>query len=159
MIGQYWQNLNERERWMVAAAVTTTILYLFYLLVYSPLTAAVSSRSKQLIEKTETLRWMQDVNQQNRINKTKQTLSKGKLLSVIATQLKAQRFKQFPYQLQQTGQSDIQITFNQVPYNEVLQWLWSLNENYSLTLKQVSVDKTATPGIVKLVLVLAANAN
>lgn len=47
----YWNNLNERERWMVGIATVCVIFYLFYLFIYSPLTTAVATKFQQLQEK------------------------------------------------------------------------------------------------------------
>ncbi len=67
------------------------------------------------------------------------------------------RFKHFSYQLQQTGVSDIQLVFEQVPFNPFMIWLWSFNEKYPISITQLSVDLTETPGVVKLTLIIAPN--
>ena len=152
----YWNNLNERERWMAAIGSLCVLLYLFYLLLYSPLASSVQTRSKQLLEKKETLAWMQQVRQQPRNQKSVQVISNAKLLALIGNQLTANNFRQFTYQVQQTGTGDIQLSFDRVPYNQFLSWLWSLANDYSITLKQFIIERTDTPGIVKVMLVITA---
>ena len=151
----YWSNLNERERWILSLGALFCVLYLFYLLIYSPLTSAVHDKSQQLAEKQETLVWMQHVRQQYKIKKAPETLTSSKLLTVLAEQLNATSFKQFPYQLQQTGASDIQLIFEKVPYNAFMSWLWSINEKYTISIKQLNAERTDTPGVVKLMIVIA----
>lgn len=151
----YWQNLNERERWMVSIAGLVVLVYGFYLLLYSPLTTAVSSRTQQLKEKNDTLVWMQSIKQQEN-RKPPQATNNSKLLSVIASQLSSKSFKPFPYQLEQTGTGEIQLRFEQVPYAAIMRWLWALNTEYTVTLKQIRMDKTETPGVIKLTVLLAA---
>ena len=152
----YWNNLNERERWMAAIGSLCVLIYLFYLLLYSPLASSVQTKSRQLLEKKEILAWMQQVRQQPRNQKTAQVISNAKLLALIGSQFRDNNFRQFPYQLQQTGTGDIQLSFDRVPYNQFLSWLWSLANDYSITLKQFSVERTDTPGIVKVMLVITA---
>ncbi|WP_419418861.1 type II secretion system protein GspM [Legionella sp. D16C41] len=152
----YWHNLNDREKWLVGLGVSCTIIYLFYLLVYSPLTAAVKEREKQLKEKQETLAWMQQVRQQVPNEQHLQTLPSSKLLTIIATELNNPNFQKLPYQLQQTGQGDIQLSFDSVPYKLFLTWLWQLNSRYAFSLKQILIEKTSTPGLVKLTVVIAS---
>ncbi|WP_131781394.1 type II secretion system protein GspM [Legionella gresilensis] len=156
----YWNNLNEREKWLVGLGVTCIIIYLFYLLIFSPLTSAVNEKEKQLKEKRETLVWMQQVKQQLPNNQHLQAVSSSKLLSIIATELTSQNqnFQKLPYQLQQTSQGDIQLSFDTVPYKIFLTWLWQLNSRYALTLKQVMIERTATPGLVKLTVIIASKA-
>lgn len=152
----YWQNLNERERWMVGIAAVAVVVYGFYLFIYSPLTLAVNTRTQQLKEKSETLVWMRGVKGQRGQHRPPQAIDNSKLLSVIASQLSSKPFSPFPYQLEQTGVGDIQLSFEQIPYAAILRWLWALNNDYTVTLKQIRMDKTDTPGVVKLMVLLAA---
>jgi general secretion pathway protein M len=154
-INAYWLNLNERERWTLGFGVVFCVAYLFYLLIYSPLVTAVHNKSQQLLEKQETLVWMQQVRHQHNTRKPPQMLTSSKLLTVLAEQLNATSFKQFSYQLQQTGVSDIQLVFDKVPYNAFVAWLWAMSEKYSISIKQLSIERTDTPGVVKLLLVVA----
>ncbi len=55
----YWYNLNEREKWMVAIAAICVFFYVYYLLLYAPLSTRVATKNKQLYEKTSTLKWME----------------------------------------------------------------------------------------------------
>ena len=155
MIKNYWSNLNERERWILGSGVVFCVCYLFYLLVYAPLINAVHNKSQQLIENQETLVWMQQVHQQFKVKKKPQVLTSSKLLSVLAEKLNVTSFKHFPYQLQQTGVSDIQLVFEQVPFNPFIAWLYSLSEQYAISIKQLNIERTDTPGEVKLMLVIA----
>ena len=150
----YWTNLNERERWTIGVGTCCTLIYIFYLFVYAPLTTAVADKTKQLQEKIATLAGMQEVRPPTMGKNKQQTISGSKLLTIIATQLNSSPFLNFPHQLQQTGQGDIQITFEKVPYTPFLTWLWTLGNNYSIVLKQLSVDRTETAGEVKIMLVI-----
>ena len=156
MIINYWNNLNERERWLTGIGSVITLIYLFYLLIYSPLATSVSDKSKQLLEKQQTLSWMQQVRQLPLNNKTKRSISNTKLLAVIGNQLNEKSFQPFPYQLQQTGPGDIQLSFERVPYKQFLLWLWTLNFDYAITLKQFTADRSETAGVVKLLIVITA---
>ena len=98
---------------------------------------------------------MQQVRQQSKNTKAPQTLTSSNLLTVLADQLNKSSFKQYPYQLQQTGVSDIQLIFDQVPYNAFIAWVWSVNEKYTISIKQLNVEHTELPGIVKLMMIIA----
>ena len=151
----YWSNLNERERWTLGLGVVFCVFYMFYLLIYAPLANAVHNKSQLLIEKQETLAWMQQVRLEHKANKAPQTLTSSKLLTVLADQLNTTSFKQFPYHLQQTGVSDIQLIFDEVPYNAFIAWVWSVNEKYTISIKQLNIEHTDVPGVVKLTIIIA----
>ena len=151
----YWGNLNERERVTLIVGIVFCVGYFFYLLIYSPLSSAVQNQSKVLLEKQETYAWMKQVSSQHQLKQAPKALSSSKLLSVLAFQLKSTSFKQFPYQLQQTGASDIQLSFDRVPYTAFVAWLWSINEKYTLAIKQLNIEKTSTAGVIQLTLVIA----
>lgn len=152
----YWNNLNERERWMASIGSLCILFYLFYLLLYSPLTTAVSNKAAQLSEKQQTLAWMQQVRQQPKKQKVQQSINNAKLLTLIGNQLGTGSLRRFPYQLQQTGTGDIQLSYELVPFNQFLSWFWTLNNNYAIVLKQFSAERTSTAGVVKLQLVITA---
>ena len=150
-----WKNLNEREKWSVALGGIFCGVYLFYLTIYSPLTRAVASKEQQLQEKRETLAWMQKIQQQYRqTNPVTKKINNSKLLSLIATELSKSTFKTFTYQMQQTGAGDIQISFETVPYNAFITWLWEITHQYTIRLKELHIEHSATPGLVKLNLLI-----
>ena len=152
----YWDNLNERERWMLGLGGACFVLFLMYIILYAPLINAVHNKTQQLHEKQETLVWMQQAHQQYKVLKSPQTLSNSKLLSVLADQLKETSFHTFKYQLQQMGTGDIQLSFEKVPYNAFVNWLWSVRQNYAFSIKQFNCDRTDTLGVVKVMVTVRA---
>lgn len=152
----YLNTLNEREKWMVIGAVLCVFLYCYYLFLYSPLSHQVDQKTSQLKEKITTLTWMKSVRQQNHSSDKKQSIDNSQLLTILATQLKENFALKFPYQLQQTGSGDIQLTFDAVAFNLFIAWLEKINTNYSITLKQFNAEKTPTPGIVHAMILISA---
>ena len=150
----YWANLSDRDRLTLSIGIIFCVLYLFYLLIYAPIVRAVHQKSHQLIEKQETLLWMENIKKEYTAKKKPEALSSGQLLSVLAEQLANTSFKQFPYQLQQIAAHDIQLSFDKVPFNAFMLWLWSINEKYAISIKQANIDHTDTAGVVKIVVVL-----
>lgn len=151
----YWKNLNEREQWTLAIGGIFCGIYLFYLIIYSPLITAVATRNQQLQEKRETLVWMQQIQKQyRRPQQALQKISNSKLLSLIASELSSPSFKGFTYQMQQSGAGDIQLSFEQVPYNTFITWLWDMTHQYRLSIKELRIEHHKTPGLVKLTITL-----
>lgn len=152
----YLSTLNEREKWMLIGAVLCLILYCYYLFLYTPLSHQVTQKSTQLVEKIATLDWMKKIRQKNHKSKTKETVDNSQLLTILATQLKEDSTLKFPYQLQQTGSGDIQLTFDAVAFNLFIAWLEKINERYAVSLKQFNAERTPTPGVVHVMVLLSA---
>lgn len=142
----FWENLNERDRLVLSIGSVVVIIYLFYLIVYSPLLNAVDEKSEQLISKKETLAWMKT---QEKI-KQAPIQKEGNLLLLFSNQLKQTDFSQFPYQLQQAGEKNIQLSFDAVPYVDFINWLRKLNQQNQFNVVEMGVDRTTTPGVVKM---------
>ncbi|CZG87731.1 GspM family type II secretion system protein LspM [Legionella pneumophila] len=153
----YLNTLNDREKWMVIVAGVSLFIYGYYLLLYAPLSNQVNQKSTQLIEKTETLEWMKQVRMQKRSAKRKESVDNSQLLTMLASQLKNNKTLKFPYQLQQTGSGDVQLTFDAVPFQNFIQWLAKINEVYSISIKQFDVEKTSTPGVTRLMIILSTS--
>ncbi|WP_058535497.1 GspM family type II secretion system protein LspM [Legionella saoudiensis] len=152
----YLSSLNEREKWMVIGAAVCLVLYCYYMFLYTPLSHQVNQKTNQLVEKITTLDWMKKVKGQNLRPKSKETVDNSQLLTILATQLKDHALQKYPYQLQQTGSGDIQLTFEAVPFNLFVTWLTKINEKYALTIKQFNAEKTPTAGVAHVMILLSA---
>ena len=154
----YWKSLNERDQLSLSIGSIVGIAYLFYLLIYSPLTTAVANSTQQHQDRRETLIWMQKTQQQYRQpTKAVQPINSSKLLSLIAAEFKKPNFKAFTYQLQQTGSGDVQLNFEKVPYNQLMKWLWEITHQYVIHIKEIHVEHAAEPtkpGMVKFNLLI-----
>ncbi|KTD04259.1 type II secretion system protein M [Fluoribacter gormanii] len=154
----YISSLNEREKWMLIGGTLCLLLYVYYLFLYNPLSQKVTQKSAQLVEKTATLTWMQKIRQQSQVKQTKkQSVDNSQLLTTIATKLKNDPTLKFPYQLQQTGLGDIQLTFDAVAFNLFIAWLEKLNQHYAITVKQFEADRSKTPGVTRLMILISSD--
>lgn len=154
MIKTYWSQLNERERWFLGSGFVILLGYFVYAVVYSPLSHAVELRSHQWVERQDTLAWMQRVQQQHPVLNTSKKYTHHALLSALSEQLNQSAFHTFPYQLQQVNAGEIQLVFEQVPYHAWMSWLRSSQEKYHFSIKQLTIERLKTPGLVKVSLVL-----
>lgn len=141
---------------MVIAALISVFIYGYYLILYAPISTKVTQKSTQLIEKIQTLDWMKKVKNQKHPGKSKQILDNSQLLTILDSQLKDKKNLQFPYQLQQTGSGEVQLSFDEVPFQIFMGWLAKINDKYATNIKQLDVQNTATPGVTQLTLILSA---
>ncbi len=152
----YWQQLNEREQIAVVVAGVFSGLYLLYAVVFSPLVSAVTQSREEWREKKTTLIWMQQAEKRYVGEKKPQTVTAENLLSVLTGLLAKASFHRFPYQLAQTATGDIQLTFDQVPYNAFIVWLQTQSTQYTLTIKTMDITQTDVSGVVKVSVMFSA---
>lgn len=150
----YLNSLNDRERWMLIAALLCLFAYGYFEWLYGPLKNKVTTGETLLLEKNETLLWMKEVKGSALTAQKKQSIENGPLLTLLATQLKKGELVKFPYQLQQTGSGDIQLSFDEVPFKAFMRWLATIDSKYIISIKQFNVNPTETPGLTKLTLIL-----
>ncbi|MBP6919209.1 MAG: type II secretion system protein M [Legionellaceae bacterium] len=146
----HWQQFNEREQTAVVVAGLCLVAYLFYAMLFSPLTTAVSNARKHWYEKNSTLMWMRHAQKNYSQEKQPQKVAAGNLLSILTQVLKHASFHRFPYQLAQTASGEIQLSFDEVPYNAFMEWLRVQSMRYTLTVKNLDVTKTNVSGVVKI---------
>jgi len=155
MLKQYWAKLNERDQMALVIGGLVLALLLFYTLIYSPLVTNVNEERAMLIEQNETLKWIESVEKYSlQSSSKKKNVSNSKLLGIINQQLNQAEFQPFPFQLQQTSNMDIQLSFNKVSFKIFIVWLWELSKQYQTQIHQLSLEKLDTPGLVKVTLTL-----
>ena len=141
---------------MIIGTVLCVTIYIYYFFIYTPLNNNVLQKSTQLTEKMATLEWMNKVKQQTHLNQAKQKVDNGQLLTLLATELKDNPNLNFPYQLQQTGSGEVQLTFDVVAFKLFIEWLEKINEHYAISVKQLDVEHSKTPGLTKLMIIITA---
>ena len=152
---QAWHQLNDRERNLLLWGGVCLVVYLAYV-VYAFLDEAVLENTRSLSEKKATLAWIQQAEKQWSHKKTgAQVLDGSKGLTVLSEQLKTTSFHAFSHQLQQLNEDEVHLSFDSVPYNAFLTWFSMMSKKYVLTVKEFHVDRTDTPGLVKLTVIIA----
>lgn len=150
----YFNSLNEREKWMVILGGICLVIFCFYSFLYSPLSTRVNYGSTQLVEKVDTLNWMKKVKKENHSLQKKENISNSQLLTLLANQLKEEDTLNFPFQLQQTSSGEIQLSFDEVPFHAFINWLAKINNQYAISIKQLDMEKTKTSGMIKLMVII-----
>lgn len=151
----FLNQLNDRDRLMLLVGGVVCFIYLFYALLFSPLSNRVQHHQKQLMEDKATLIWMNKVRPQaHPERKAAEKIDCAQLLTILSDKLKETQFKHYTYQLQQSGTHEIQLSYEEVPYNLVMNWLSTLSRTYVFSIKQLQLQKTEKPGVVKMTLII-----
>ena len=152
----YWTNLNERDRLIAIIGGICLLIFIIYQYIYSPLATMTTSKNQELKEKIATLSWMRETKQKTQNSGNEKPVNSSKLLSIIAAELNKKPFSTFPHQIQQTSQGNIQLSFETVPFNAFLIWLWGIENTYIISIKQLDASRTSTAGVVKIMVLIDA---
>ena len=150
----FWKKLSERDQWVLGLGLVCITFYLILEIIVFPLSKAVDARVLAVKEKQTLLTWMERVRLTSGEHKAPAHLDASKLLSALSEGLDKTSFHSFPHQLQQTGDEELQLTFDAVPYNAYVTWLFSMRKQYAFSIKQLNVKETKTPGVVNAILVI-----
>ena len=150
----FWKKLSERDQWVLGLGLVCITFYLILEIIVFPLSKAVDARVLAVKEKQTLLTWMERVRLTSGEHKAPAHLDASKLLSSLSEGLDKTSFHSFPHQLQQTGDEELQLTFDAVPYNAYVTWLFSMRKQYAFSIKQLNVKETKTPGVVNAILVI-----
>lgn len=154
-----WNELALREKQIVSAGAFVVSLLLLYVLIWLPLTNKLDELRNKIRHNQELLIWMQDA------DKNIQALEKapaknptvhatGSLLSIVQKQINGTTFVSNLTQLHQVDSESIALSFQKVEFDRLIQWLTPFLQHYGLTIVQMSVTPSTTPGIVTADLVL-----
>ena len=99
---------------------------------------------------------MLHVQQNYHEEKKPQKVASSNLLSILTEVLDQASFNRFAYQLEQTATGDIQLSFENVPYNGFMEWLRDQSAQYTLSIKNLDVTKTNINGVVTVSVIFGA---
>ena len=102
-----------------------------------------------MLSKEKLLTWLRGAQQQYHAAHPITHMNASQILAIITEQLKQSSFKEFPYQLQQSGQGEVQLLFAEVPYNAYMHWVWGLSQRYGIHIQQWQVERGSMDGVVK----------
>ncbi len=153
-----FQALNARERTIVIAGSCVVVIAAIYLLALAPFYAAVDARGRRVAEKQADLAWMQGSLAEVQTLAAAQPQSSGpsgeSLVVLIdrtarEANLGASLTGQTP-----SGDSGIRVRLEAAPFDTVVQWLGTLQQQHAVAVETATIDRAANPGLVNATLTL-----
>lgn len=154
-IKQQLDQLNDRERKMVYAALVALAVYLPYQLIWSPLMNAVEEKRERVARQQGDLIWMQsklgDIKSLSRMSQR----SGGSQQSAygLVERTARQKFKN-DLRVQQEGKSGIRVQIGNTSFDELMIWLDQLSSQNQVFVRDFKVDDEKEPGRVKASILL-----
>jgi general secretion pathway protein M len=158
-MNEWWINLSIREKQIVSAGALGVVIFLVYLIIWLPLSNRVANLREQIVRDQKSLLWMRDADQRiqdvekNSQNK-KSTDSGISLLTIVQKQINKSNFVSSLNQLRQAENDSVELSFNNVDFDRLIQWLTELWQQQGIVITQMSVTASGTAGVVNTEFVL-----
>jgi general secretion pathway protein M len=140
--------LSEREQRLVIISAVLVLVAIFYWGIWSPLNTSLEQNKTAVENQTKLLAWVQ-----KNANKAVQLRSSGTKASFSgslpqAVNQSANRMKIAISRMQPQGE-ELQVWIDQAAFNDVLEWLQSL-EKIGVTILDIDIAESNLPGQVKI---------
>lgn len=155
----WWENLSDRERQMVSIGGVIVGVLFVYMTIWSPLSDAVADRKMQVTTHRQLLQYLQRASQTIAQLKSDGIVvdSSGNvdLLSLAEQTLSQQSLSTYLKQVQQPQQNQIALTFKNVPFDKLMQWLQTMTTQHDIKVQQFTAKRLPTIGTANVQMTLA----
>ncbi len=144
-----YRALTEREQRLVMLSGIVVLIALFYFIVWSPLTTSIERERALLQSQQELLAWVKDSAgraQQLRRSQGTETVLSGSLPQAVNRTTAAHNIA--ITRMQPQGE-ELQVWVDQAPFNNVLAWLQSM-EQQGIVILQADIAQADEAGYIKI---------
>jgi|TARA_B110000211_G_scaffold15767_2_gene16500 general secretion pathway protein M len=141
--------LTEREQILVMISAVVVVIGLFYFLIWSPLNAALHQQKQLLDNQQSLLVWVKDSAvraQQLRKSSNRATPFRGSLPQAVNRTTSSHSIA---ISRMQPQDDELQVWIDQAPFNDVLEWLKTL-EGMGIVIIQADIAEADDPGYIKV---------
>jgi len=143
------EQLNDRERFMVYAAVLAIVIFIPYQLLWAPLTNTVEDRRIKVEKQERDLAWMQShLAEVKSLSASSQTVSSGQPLYGVVEKTAREKFGG-DIRVQQEGKKGIRIQIKNSGFDEIMLWLDDLQYRHKIYVKDFKIDSEKSVGRVR----------
>lgn len=151
----WYMKLSSRERIMVLSASSVTGIFIFYILLWQPVADSYAKTKNNVAMAETTISWMK--NAATEINQLRggTTLAErpqGKqfVLGLVDKTAKNAGLGSVLKRVQPEGDSGVKIWFESAPFDEIINWLDTIQSEHGLVVNEINVEETDTTGLVNI---------
>lgn len=150
----WWNERNQREQYILSSGGIIVLVLLVYLLIWSPLTTHIATLRQNITQNTSLLNWMNaatyKIDQYRAQGFQKKKPNNQPILVAIEQSLMQQKLSQYTSNTQQQSNQQIDLTFNNAPFDKMITWLETIWKTDNIVVKKITVTKTKTTGVVNI---------
>ncbi len=143
---EWFLALNQRERVMVGGGAIVVLIMLLYVMVWSPIMKGAVEQEAAVARAGKLLVWMKksiaDAKLMEGAGGQAGGLRPGQsLLSLIDSTAKSSGFGPQVKRVKPDGENKVQIWIDDVPFDQLVQWLESLQQVYGVHVTSTTIDR------------------
>lgn len=151
---QLWfSKLQKKEQHMLAGTAVFVAVTLLYLIIWEPVFESLQQETTKLQSQKKNLSWMQQAEREIQAIRTSgqyvptqannQSISTLVERSAVSSGIRGDISK-----INADKKQNIKVDFKSVEFDRVVQWLGKLQNDYGITPKNVSINRTDSAGMV-----------
>jgi general secretion pathway protein M len=152
----YWRNLSARERMLVGGGGAVLGVLLFYGAIWAPIQANLTTLRKQVPQEHQQVQWMRA--QVERVKKLQASApaatQSGGLLSFVERSAQSLDLQKYVKRVEPEGQSAVRLVIDGIPFNDLINWLATLQKQGGMRVDNASIEPLPTAGTVNARLLL-----
>ncbi len=143
----WYAGLQERERRMVAGGAVTLAVLILVLGILMPLQSALSSARARTESKRADLAWMQS-HAAEVMSKRPPPPDAGEAPLVVVDRIGRETGLTDALRGTQPNGTGVRVQLQGASFDTLITWLATLDTRYGLSVETITVDRTASPGVV-----------
>ncbi len=154
----WWEHLSARERFLVAGGTVLTVVLLLYALVWQPFQTSRNRLRHSVAEQRADLIWMHqtatEIKHLNDVSHTRPVSDGRSLLTLVDQTARAAGLSGALKRVAPQGDDKLSVQLDAVEFDQIIPWLGVLERDYRVTIVNLSMDRTASPGRVNARVIL-----
>jgi len=155
----WWDARATREQLYLVVGGVIALFLIIYLGIISPINSTVANLQTTVQQQQSLAQWLTPrVPVLQRLigsSSVAQPVTATNLLATVDTRLKQTQFARSVTEISQSDASSVRITFNAVPFDDLLQWLAQQWQQSRIAVTQIDVQKSGDAGLAKVVVTLS----
>ncbi len=142
-IMEWYQSFSSRDQKIVQLAIPVVVVVIVVFGILLPVNSIVSDMQDEVKDSRKAVVMLQSMAPQNTSSKQKYS----SLTNVITDTTRRHGFKLDRFEEKKTG--EINVWFDEIAFDKMLQWLAELENQYGITTSHISVSQSSDVGIVR----------
>jgi general secretion pathway protein M len=154
----WYYGLNVRERAIIVGGAVLVVMTALYLFALAPFYSSVSARNESVAQKQADLAWMKSVAGEVQVLSANQPMvatptDESLVVLVDRTAREAGLSSALTGQTP-NGETGIRVRLESAAFDMAMMWLANLELSHAVAIESATFDRTSTPGLVNVNLVL-----
>lgn len=161
---QWWEQRNERERWLIALGGGLLAVVVPYVAFWEPLVERTATLEAEVAEQREDLAWMRRAAREIEAQRGEDEgagepiTDDRSLLSVVDRSARRSGLEDALSRVQPEDGDTVRVWMDDAPFDDLVSWLDALQRTSGVRVDSMSVERTRQDGIVDARLTLEVGA-